>query len=307
MGEGCGAGCGAWAGGSTRASCRQASRRSKFIGESFLRGRSDSDSSFPLPASGATRDWETSGPFREGRRGPRACPARGPPHSTGQLTVSEFLRIVNTRRDAGRGVVRLRVISSDPGSLGWWPWPMLKVGCPCHFREITISGDRVEGARFHAAVLGSPSGSLAGRVVARIQPPDGLPGLAGRRADGGGPGAGAGRQGRGAGREAERTGPRTRRGRRRRGGQDRGRAGGRRFPGGRGRPASPREHAPVGDPGLGADRTVPPLPLGLLHGPGDPPVHGVPGQRGRADQPRRETRGRDPRQEIPGSLRRVQG
>ena len=123
-----------------------------------------------------------------------------------------------------------------------------------HFREITISGDRVEGARFHAAVLGSPSGSLAGRVVARVQPPDGLPGLAGRRADGGGRGAGAGREGRGAGREGERTGTRTGRGRRRRGGQDRGRAGRRRFPGGGGRPASPREHAPVGDPGLGADR-----------------------------------------------------
>ena len=151
---------------------------------------------FQLPASGATRDWPASGPCREGRRGPSACSARGPPHSTGQLTASEFLRIVNARRDAGRGGVRLAGDSPPtPGHSGGGLGRMLKVGCPCHFREITTSGDRVEGARFHAAVLGSPSGSRAGRVVARVQPPDGLLGLAGRRAGGGGPGPGAGREG----------------------------------------------------------------------------------------------------------------
>ena len=51
---------------------------------------------------------------------------------------------------------------------------------------------------------------------------------------------------------------------------------------------------------------VPALPLDLLPAPGHPPVHGVPGQRGRARRPGREARGRDQRQEVPGSLRRLQ-
>src|SRR4051812_13266852 len=71
---------------------------------------------------------------------------------------------------------------------------------------ITTSDDRVEGARFHAAVLGSSSGGLAGRVVALVHAPLRLLALAGRRADGGGEGPGAGRQGRGAGREGRRAG-----------------------------------------------------------------------------------------------------
>ena len=74
-----------------------------------------------------------------------------------------------------------------------------------------------------------------------------------------------------------------------------------------GRPLRPPEHAAVGDPGVGADRRVPAAPLDLFHRPGDPPVHGVSRQRGRARRPGREARGRDPRQEIPGCLRRLQG
>ena len=49
--------------------------------------------------------------------------------------------------------------------------------------------------------------------------------------------------------------------------------------------APPREHAPVGDPGVGADRALPAPALDLFHGPGDPPVHGIPRQRGGARQP----------------------
>ena len=40
--------------------------------------------------------------------------------------------------------------------------------------------------------------------------------------------------------------------------------------------------APLGDRGVGADRRLPALPLGLLHRRGHPPVHGAAGQRGRA-------------------------
>ena len=42
-------------------------------------------------------------------------------------------------------------------------------------------------------------------------------------------------------------------------------------------PPAPRIDAPVGDRGVGADRALPALPVGLLHRPGDPPVHGAAG------------------------------
>ncbi len=68
-----------------------------------------------------------------------------------------------------------------------------------------------------------------------------------------------------------------------------------------------REPAQPGDPGVGADRRVPADPVDLLHGAGDPAFHGTAGQRGRARAAGRAARGRDPRQEVPGRLRRLQG
>ena len=149
------------------------------------------------------------------------------------------------------------ISSPPPGHPGGGPGPRVEVGCPRHSRESTRSGDRVQGAWFHASVLGSPSGGRAGRVVALVQPRDGLPGLAGRRADGYGPGKEPAAKGEAP--AAKPNGPapapapaagdadgaaRTEA------------AGGRRFPGGRGRSASPREHAPVGDRASG--------PIGLF-------------------------------------------
>ena len=76
---------------------------------------------------------------------------------------------------------------------------------------------------------------------------------------------------------------------------------------GDGPPEAAREPAEPGDPGLGADRRLPAAALDLLHGAGDPAVHGAPRQRGRARAAGRAARGRDPRQEVPGRLRRLQG
>src|SRR5271166_5777424 len=58
---------------------------------------------------------------------------------------------------------------------------------------------------------------------------------------------------------------------------------------------------------LWLDRFDPVLPFGLFHGRGDSPVHGVPGQRGRPRPAGGEARSRNPRQEVSGSVRRLQG
>ena len=120
-----------------------------------------------------------------------------------------------------------------------------------------------------------------------------------------GPGAGearhaGGREGR-AGGQRGKSGSRA--GRWRGARQERGRAG----RGRRGHSRQSREHVAVGDPGVRADRLVFALALDLFHGPGDPPVHGISRQRGGARGPGRQARSRDPRQEVSGCLRRLQG
>ena len=214
------------------------------------------------------------------------------------------------RRDAGRGSAgrgRRRALPPAPWSLGWWPWRRLRTRMIR--RHSVISRHRTIVSRELGSMRqswdlrpasragrrrGSGSALLTGCLLwlaagqmgaARAQEPAAKGEAPAAKAD---------------------AGPR-RRGRRRRRGQGRRRAGRRRPPAEGTDAAPPREHAPVGDPGLGADRPLPALPLGLLHGPGDPPVHGVPGQRGRAARPGREARGRDPGQEVPGGLRRLQG
>ena len=156
-------------------------------------------------------------------------------------------------------------------------------------------------------LLPSRPGDNDGQGVASFQPAQRCSGVVRvqRNRPGEGPGAGEARH---AGGREGRTGGQGRKGgsragRRRGARQERGRAG-------RGRrrdPPGSREHAAVGHPGVRADRRVPALALDLFHGPGDPAVHGVSRQRGGARGPGRKARGRDPRQEIPGCLRRLQG
>ena len=68
-------------------------------------------------------------------------------------------------------------------------------------------------------------------------------------------------------------------------------------------PQSPQNLLSLGDPGLRADRPVPALPLGLLHGAGDPAVHGVCGSARRS--PRRWSRSSRPPSATRSSRRRT--
>ncbi len=68
---------------------------------------------------------------------------------------------------------------------------------------------------------------------------------------------------------------------------------------------APKSLLLVGDRGVGADRLLPPLPLGLLHRPGDQALHGAARQRGGPRRPGREAGNGDQGSEVPGGLRRL--